>query len=190
MQAPSGEFLHKLNSLGEAVEQYGRKLQQLGEQQANLRESLREIGEALGAAGAPRRNVGLSVISTRDARPAGGSAVGAQPALQAAGGGRSPMAAFFGGEGKQVIRRAIADGTVSTGIQGLADLLKQIQEFLENFLKIIETVRQNLEAPSTQAVTGGLPGLSKDTVEVMTKMIRMPEFQRLMAGMLTQALRD
>lgn len=193
MQVLAVELAQKLDALGETLEQQGKRLKQLGEQQASLKESLREIREAVGSTGLPpRRHGGLSVINpggepwTR--APGGGS--GKVALLATGGSGQAPLAALFGSRGKKIVRQAIVDGTMSAGIQELSDFLKQIQEFLENILKIIDTVRQNLEGPASQAAVSGLPALSKNTVEVMAKMIKMPEFQRLVAGFLTQALRD
>lgn len=192
MQALSGELFQKLETLGETLEQQGKKIQMLGEQQASLKESLKEIKETIGAGNTPqRRTNNLSLVSHKGdlrARPSGGGS--SKTGLLSAGSGSSPLVSLFGSKGKQIVRQAIVDGTVSAGIQEFSDFLKQIQELIENILKIIDMVRHNLDAPTTQAAAGGIPALSKNTVEVMAKMIKMPEFQRLMAGMLTQTLRE
>lgn len=184
------ELLRKLDSLGASLEHQGKKIRELEEQQGVLRGSLQELKEAVGRWELPRERAAVGGWSGRQKSMSPRLTAGGRPTLLAVGRPSSGLSYLFGGERRQVLRRAIVNGSVSAGIGQVTDLLRQLQEFLEDVLKIIETVRGNLQGSGTLSAGPTVPILSKDTVEVVARMVKMPEFQRLVANLLTLALRD
>jgi hypothetical protein len=88
------------------------------------------------------------------------------------------------------VRQAIASGAASNGLKEVLSFVRQVEEVLENLLKIVDMVRERLEAPAAASAARGFPGFGRDSWEVAAKMIKMPEFQRLAAGMLAQMLKE
>ncbi|MGB9919743.1 MAG: hypothetical protein ACPLPT_03290 [Moorellales bacterium] len=270
---PHPRIWYRLEALEEALVRQERRLGELVERQAAIKEGLKELKEAVGLAQAPREdpparaepavpagpfgrgeeNSGLApepgaeapVASAADSRENAGPAVEPAEGGPVAGRGRSgsggrlapwpvvgagtgaasgnagpppppgagtaaagatppqksapaansspgPVAPlpFLGPAGREALRRAIVEGTLGNGIREAMGWLQQLQEFLDSLLKILDQVRVNLEQSGVRTLGAELPVLSRDTVEVMARMIKMPEFQRLAAGLLTQMLKD
>ncbi|MCR4420410.1 MAG: hypothetical protein QHH27_11030 [Clostridia bacterium] len=212
---PHPRIWYRLEALEEALARQERRLEELVERQRALKGGLLELKQALvpaaPSAGQPAPPAPALTSAPPKTAPTPAALPPAEPALPPAEPGKpgapaddnlpaagadppdpapAPLVRVLGLLGRENVRRGIIEGTFSNGIQEIMGWLQQFEEFLDGLLKILEQVRNNLGQPGASTMAAEIPVLSRHSVEVMAKMIKMPEFQRLAAGLLTQMLRD